>query len=71
MHALHEIARRHAGERVLVMTHGWVMDAMTRYVERLPRDRVMDMKRKNGESLWVSITSGSEISGTFGPCAGP
>lgn len=71
MHALHEIGRRHAGERVLAMTHGWVMDVMTRHVGRLPRDRVLDLKRKNGESLWVSMTSGSEISGTSGPFAGP
>jgi probable phosphoglycerate mutase len=57
--ALHEIAERHPGERVLVVTHGWVMDVITRHVGQLPRTLVLDMKRKNGESLWLAVTSGS------------
>jgi probable phosphoglycerate mutase len=60
--ALHEIARRHPGERVLAMTHGWVMDVMTRHVRQLPRNLVLDMKRKNGESLWLTVTGGSVFS---------
>jgi probable phosphoglycerate mutase len=60
--ALHEIARRHPGERVLAMTHGWVMDVMTRHVRQLPRNLVLDMKRKNGESLWLRVTGGSVVS---------
>jgi 2,3-bisphosphoglycerate-dependent phosphoglycerate mutase len=71
MQALHEIAKRHAGEQVLAMTHGWVMDVMTRHVRRLPRDRVLDMKRKNGESLWVTVTCGSDMSFGFEPSAEP
>ncbi|NCC28505.1 MAG: histidine phosphatase family protein [Gammaproteobacteria bacterium] len=55
--ALHEIARRHPGERVLAMTHGWVMDVITRHVRQLPRTLVLDMKRKNGESLWLAVTA--------------
>ncbi|RKT43710.1 histidine phosphatase family protein [Thiocapsa rosea] len=60
--ALHEIARRHPGERVLAMTHGWVMDVITRHVRQLPRTLVLDMKRKNGESLWLAVTEGSVCS---------
>ncbi|HSO81430.1 histidine phosphatase family protein [Thiocapsa sp.] len=60
--ALHEIARWHPGERVLAMTHGWVMDVMTRHVKRLPRTLVLDMKRKNGESLWLAVTAESACS---------
>lgn len=60
--ALHEIARRHPGERVLAMTHGWVMDVITRHVRRLPRTLVLEMKRKNGESLWLAVTAGSVVS---------
>ncbi|UHD14378.1 histidine phosphatase family protein [Thiocapsa bogorovii] len=57
--ALHEMAGRHPGERVLAVTHGWVMDVITRYVRQLPRTLVLDMKRKNGESLWLLVTAGS------------
>jgi probable phosphoglycerate mutase len=60
--ALHEIARRHPGERVLAVTHGWVMDVITRHVRRLPRTLVLEMKRKNGESLWLAVTPGSVFS---------
>jgi 2,3-bisphosphoglycerate-dependent phosphoglycerate mutase len=60
--ALHEIARRHPGERVLAMTHGWVMDVITRHVRQLPRTLVLDMKRKNGESLWLAVTAESAFS---------
>lgn len=60
--ALHEIAGRHPGERLLVVTHGWVMDVITRHVRQLPRTLVLDMKRKNGESLWLAVTSGSTLS---------
>lgn len=57
--ALYEIADRHPGERILAMTHGWVMDVITRHVRQLPRTLVLDMKRKNGESLWLAVTSGA------------
>jgi probable phosphoglycerate mutase len=59
--ALHEIADEHAGERVLVITHGWVMDVVTRYIKGLPRSTVLDLKRKNGESIWLKIASGSDF----------
>jgi probable phosphoglycerate mutase len=59
--ALQDIARHHSGTSVLVITHGWVMDAITRHVRDLPRTMVLDMKRKNGESLWLESVSGSTL----------
>lgn len=50
------IAEEHSGERVLVITHGWVMDVITRQVGMLPRSAVLNMKRKNGECLWLAVT---------------
>lgn len=52
--ALHEIAGRNAGRCVLVITHGWVMDVITRHAHGLPRTAVLGMKRKNGEALWLA-----------------
>ena len=57
--ALREIADAHAGTRVLAITHGWVMDVITRHIRHLPRISVLDMKRKNGESIWLEIAAGS------------
>ena len=54
--ALVHIAGQHRGERVLVITHGWVMDVVTRHVTGLPRSTILHMKRKNGECLWVEVT---------------
>ena len=51
--ALLEIGTRHGGERVLVITHGWVMDVITRHVGGLPRSAILNLKRKNGESIWL------------------
>ena len=48
-----------AGKRVLVITHGWVMDVITRHIHHQPRSAILNMKRKNGESLWLTVTSGS------------
>jgi probable phosphoglycerate mutase len=59
--ALRDIARQHSGTSVLVVTHGWVMDAITRHVRHLPRTTVLDMKRRNGESLWLESVSGSAL----------
>lgn len=52
------IALDHRGQRVLVMTHGWVMDAITRQLRGVPRDTVLGMKRRNGESVWVAVGGG-------------
>jgi len=48
-----DIGARHAGERVLVITHGWVMDVVTRHVGGQPRSAILNLKRKNGESVWL------------------
>ena len=53
-----EIARQHPGEAVLLVTHGWVMDVLTRRIMGLPIDQTLEMKRKNGEALWLRVTSG-------------
>ena len=53
--ALVDIGAANRGKRVLVIAHGWVMDVITRHVNGLPRSAILNMKRKNGESLWVSV----------------
>lgn len=54
--AVTAIAFRHPEQRVLVVTHGWVMDVITRHVNHLPREAILNMKRKNGEFLWLEAT---------------
>jgi probable phosphoglycerate mutase len=54
--ALEDIARTHGGENVLVITHGWVMDVVTRHISHLPRSAILNMKRKNTEYVWVDAT---------------
>jgi len=56
---LMDIARQRPGERILVITHGWVMDAITREVRGLPRSAMLHHKPKNGESLWLEATARS------------
>lgn len=51
--ALETIAGDYPGGRTLIITHGWVMDVITRHVRGLPRDAILDMKRRNGECLWL------------------
>lgn len=67
--ALQDIAQAHAGDRVLAITHGWVMDAITRHIRQLPRDTVLGMKRKNGESLWIEVCSRGRFSEVAAPSA--
>jgi broad specificity phosphatase PhoE len=52
-----DIARQRPGERVLAVTHGWVMDAIAREVRGLPRSAMLHRKPKNGESLWLEATT--------------
>ena len=54
--AVQDIGRHHPGGRVLVLTHGWVMDVVTRQVQGLSRSSVLHGKRQNGERLWVQAT---------------
>ncbi|HYD63289.1 MAG TPA: histidine phosphatase family protein [Noviherbaspirillum sp.] len=53
MAALDEIGARHPGERVLVITHGWVMDVVARHVGGQARDAILPMKPQNGQSIWI------------------
>ena len=53
------IAAQCPGERVLLITHGWVMDVLTRHASHLPRSTILHMKRKNGECLWLEATAHS------------
>lgn len=57
--AIMNIAGKHSGERVLVITHGWVMDVITRHINQLPRSAILNVKRKNGECLWLDVTETS------------
>lgn len=53
--ALADIGSHYHGKKVLITTHGWVMDVITRHISGLPRNAILNMKRKNGESLWVAV----------------
>jgi 2,3-bisphosphoglycerate-dependent phosphoglycerate mutase len=64
LEAIRDIAGRNPGGRVLVITHGWVMDVVTRHIGNLPRSAVLDMKRRNGEWLWVEVVGGTTIAET-------
>jgi len=57
--AVMSIGKMHPGERVLVITHGWVMDVITRHINGLPRSAILGIKRKNGECLWLDVTENS------------
>lgn len=50
-----DIGAFYQGSKVLVITHGWGMDVITRHISHLPRSAILNMKRKNGESLWVAV----------------
>lgn len=54
--AIMSISERNPGERVLAITHGWVMDVITRHIMGLPRSAILNMKRKNGEGVWLEVT---------------
>ena len=56
--AFSHIGNCHPGARVLVVTHGWVMDVVTRHISGLARSAVLNIKRKNGECVWVEATRG-------------
>lgn len=56
--AIQEIGSQLPGRKALLITHGWVMDVVTRHILGLPRSAILNMKRKNGESLWVAADTG-------------
>lgn len=53
--AVISIARPNAGKRILAVTHGWVMDVITRHIADRPRSAILNMKRRNGECLWLEV----------------
>ncbi len=55
LEAFADIGARHRGCRILVVTHGWVMDVVTRHINGLARHAVLRVKRKNGECVWVEV----------------
>jgi probable phosphoglycerate mutase len=57
--ALMEIGAANAGGHVLVITHGWAMDVITRHIGKLPINTILHMKRKNGECLWLTASARS------------
>lgn len=59
LEAVAAVARPNAGKRILVITHGWVMDVITRHIARLPRSAILGMKRKNGECVWLEVRGNS------------
>ncbi len=53
--AVLDIGARHGGQRVLVVTHGWVLDVVTRHVNGLARSTVLAVKPQNGDCVWVRV----------------
>jgi len=53
--ALDDIGTQQRGQRVLVISHGWVMDVVTRHVNGLSRDTILPVKPKNGDSVWIDV----------------
>lgn len=51
--ALHSIVDRHAGERVLIVTHGGVLDIVYRLVTAMPLDAPRDFAIPNAALNWV------------------
>jgi probable phosphoglycerate mutase len=54
--AVMDVATQRSGERVMLITHGWALDAITREVRGLRRSAMLHHKPKNGESLWLEAT---------------
>ncbi len=68
--ALEEIAGIARGVRVtaasadgclLVISHGWVLDVLTRHIRGLPRSAMLGVKPKNGECLWLEVSHEGRI----------
>ncbi len=53
--AFDDIGVHHPGQRVLVVTHGWVMDVVTRHINGHSRNTVLHLKPQNGACLWVEL----------------
>lgn len=50
-----DIGARHRSERVLVISHGWALDVVTRHTSGLARHAVLPVKPKNGECVWAEV----------------
>jgi probable phosphoglycerate mutase len=59
LEALSDIGACHPRQKVLVITHGWVLDVITRHIGGLERHVVLPFKPGNGHSLWVEVQAGS------------
>ena len=59
LEALSDIGAGHPDQKVLVITHGWVLDVITRHIEGLARHAVLPFKPGNGHSLWVDVAAGN------------
>ncbi len=55
LEAIRDIAALHPGQRILTITHGWVMDVLTRQINGLQANAILNLKRKNGETLWLEV----------------
>lgn len=66
--AVCDIAGCQLGQRLLVVTHGWVLDILNRHVSGLPRHAVLPEKPRNGESVWVRVDDKGIIARSV--CAG-
>jgi len=53
--AIIEIAKPNPGKRILAITHGWTIDVITRHIAGLPRNTMLNMKRKNGDCVWLDV----------------
>jgi broad specificity phosphatase PhoE len=58
-----DIGARHGGDRVLVITHGWVMDVVTRHIGGLARHAILAKKNKNGDSVWIEAAEHGLVAG--------
>lgn len=50
---------------LLVITHGWVLDVLTRHTRGLPRHALLGVKPKNGEMLWVVVAGAGPDGSAF------
>lgn len=55
LNAFADIGHHHAGQQVLVITHGWALDVVLRHIAGLPCTAVLHEKPKNGESVWAAV----------------
>lgn len=58
LNAVVDIGLQSPQQKILVITHGWAMDVVTRHVKGLPRSAMLNTKPKNAETLWVEVMNG-------------